>query len=93
MIEFLQGVFETRTQAEWVEWFHGKDIGFAPVRNLREALDDGHVRARGMRVVDEDGIEHLGVPIRYAREPARPRFRVPSLGEHPALLPDEAGSS
>jgi len=93
LVAFLRERFAERTQAEWVEWFRDKDIGFAPVRNLREAFDDEHVRARGMLVVDEDGIEHLGVPIRYAREPARPRFRVPSLGEHPALLPDEAGSS
>jgi crotonobetainyl-CoA:carnitine CoA-transferase CaiB-like acyl-CoA transferase len=87
LAEFLQERFATRTQAEWVEWFRGRDIGFAPVRNLREALDDDHVLSRGMRVVDEEGIEHLGVPIRFAGEPARPSYRVPALGEHHELLP------
>ena len=55
------------------------------VRNLREAFDDLHVRARGMLVVDEAGIEHLGVPIRFADEPARPSLKVPALGEHSEL--------
>src|SRR5262245_38021292 len=36
---FLDAVFVTRTQAEWVEWFEGKDVCFAPVRDLREAFD------------------------------------------------------
>ena len=86
LVEFLRERFLQRTQAEWVEWFRGRDIGFAPVRNLREALDDGHVRSRGMLVVDDAGIEHLGVPIRFLEEPARPRYRVPALGEDEGLL-------
>jgi crotonobetainyl-CoA:carnitine CoA-transferase CaiB-like acyl-CoA transferase len=93
LVEFLQERFAGRTQAEWVEWFRDKDIGFAPVRNLREAFDDEHVRARGMLVVDDAGIEHLGVPIRFAREPAAPRYRVPSLGEDEDLLQQAPGGN
>ncbi len=91
LVEFLQARFATRTQAEWVEWFRGKDIGFAPVKNLREAFDDDHVSARAMRVVDEAGIEHLGVPIRFLGEPAEPRYDVPGLGEHDGILPRAPG--
>lgn len=86
LVEFLEGQFATRSQAEWVEWFRGKDIGFAPVKNLREAFDDPQVQARGMLIVDDAGIEHLGVPIRFRAEPARPRFAVPELGEHNEAL-------
>jgi crotonobetainyl-CoA:carnitine CoA-transferase CaiB-like acyl-CoA transferase len=86
LVELLQARFAERTQAEWVEWFRGRDIGFAPVRNLREAFDDPHVRARGMLIVDEAGIEHLGVPIRFAHEPAQPSFEVPLPGQHATLL-------
>ncbi|HVN41421.1 MAG TPA: CoA transferase [Steroidobacteraceae bacterium] len=82
VMEFLQGVFETRTQAEWVEWFRGRDIGFAPVRTLREAFNDPQTIAREMRLVDELGQEHIGLPIKFAREPGRPDFRVPQPGEH-----------
>ena len=31
--EFLRGKFLEKTQAEWVEWFKGKDISFAPLKN------------------------------------------------------------
>jgi crotonobetainyl-CoA:carnitine CoA-transferase CaiB-like acyl-CoA transferase len=81
LMEFLQGQFETRTQAEWEAWFAGRDIGFAPVRNLREAFDEAQVRERGMLLVDEAGIEHVGVPIRFACEPAQPRFGLPEAGQ------------
>ena len=92
LVDFLQSQFLTRTQAEWIEWFEGRDIGFAPVRNLREALDDAQVRSRGMLLVDEQGIEHLGVPIRFLHEPARPSFHVPALGEHAATVADASGA-
>ncbi len=82
LVEFLQAQFATRTQAEWIDWFRGKDIGFAPVKNLREAFDDPQLRERAMLLVDADGIEHLGVPIKYRHEPAEPGFAVPALGEH-----------
>ncbi len=86
LVEFLQGKFAERTQQEWIDWFKGKDIGFAPVRNLREAFDAPHVRQRGMLLHDAEGIEHIGVPIRFLDEPARPDLRVPSLDEHGAAL-------
>jgi crotonobetainyl-CoA:carnitine CoA-transferase CaiB-like acyl-CoA transferase len=92
LVDFLQSRFVTRTQAEWIEWFEGRDIGFAPVRDLREALDDPQVRSRGMLLVDEQGIEHLGVPIRFLHEPARPSFQVPALGEHRATVTGASGT-
>jgi len=46
---------------------------------------------RGMLLVDGEGVEHLGVPIRFAREPASPDLRVPELGEHSAELVKSVG--
>lgn len=82
LVDFLTQTFATRTQAEWVEWFRGRDICFAPVKNLREAFDDPQALARGMLRLDEQGIEHIGVPIRFANDPAQPSFRLPGPGEH-----------
>ena len=82
VIDFLQSVFATRTQAEWVEWFATRDVGFAPVRTLREAFDDPHVAARQMHVVDEFGQEHIGTPIKYTLEPGELSFEFPAQGEH-----------
>jgi crotonobetainyl-CoA:carnitine CoA-transferase CaiB-like acyl-CoA transferase len=82
LVEFLAATFATKTQSEWVEWFRGRDVSFAPVKNLKEAMEDPHVLARGMVVRDAAGRRHLGVPIRYAEEPARPRHALARLGEH-----------
>jgi crotonobetainyl-CoA:carnitine CoA-transferase CaiB-like acyl-CoA transferase len=79
-------VFVTRTQAEWVEWFEGKDICFAPVRDLRAAYDDPQVRAREMVLVDARGWRHIGLPLKYRNEPGRPSFEAPALGGHSAEI-------
>ncbi len=88
---FLAETFATRTQAEWVEWFESKDVCFAPVKNLREALDDPHARAREMVLVDERGWEHVGTPVKFADEPGRVRFDLPARGEHTEAVLREAG--
>jgi crotonobetainyl-CoA:carnitine CoA-transferase CaiB-like acyl-CoA transferase len=82
LVDFLEQTFRSRTQQEWVEWFRGRDICFAPVRNLREAFDDPQVDARQMRLLDEHGQEHVGIPIKYAAEPGHPDLRLARLGEH-----------
>jgi len=82
LIDFLRATFATRTQAEWLEWFRGKDVSFAPVNDLRQAFDDPHVQARGMRLVDDQGQEHIGVPIKFRDEPGQPNFTLPRLGQH-----------
>jgi crotonobetainyl-CoA:carnitine CoA-transferase CaiB-like acyl-CoA transferase len=91
--EFLREWFATRTQAQWIEWFAGKDISFAPVHTLREAFDDPQASARQMHLVDPAGLEHIGVPIRYASEPARPSFELPRMGEHNDALLASLGYS
>ncbi|HSN70001.1 MAG TPA: CaiB/BaiF CoA-transferase family protein [Steroidobacteraceae bacterium] len=91
--EFLAERFATRTQAEWVDWFKGRDICFAPVKNLREAFDDPQIAAREMRLLDSAQQEHIGVPIKFEHEPAQPDFACPSLGEHTEEVLRDAGFS
>jgi crotonobetainyl-CoA:carnitine CoA-transferase CaiB-like acyl-CoA transferase len=62
---FLAETFATRTQSQWIEWFHDRDVAFAPVRDLT----DGLARS-GMIVTDGDGAHHLAPAIRFAGEPA-----------------------
>jgi crotonobetainyl-CoA:carnitine CoA-transferase CaiB-like acyl-CoA transferase len=93
VVDFLQGVFETKTQAEWIEWFRGRDVCFAPVKNLREAFDDPQVQAREMRLVDELGQEHIGLPIKFEAEPGRADFTLSRLGEHTEQVLRSAGYS
>ena len=84
-------MFATRTRAEWIDWFRGRDIGFAWVNDLREAFDDPQVNARGMRLLDESGREHIGVPVRFLHEPAQPRLELPAIGEHNTEILRELG--
>ena len=44
-----------------------------------------------MRVIDGEGSEHLGVPIRFAEEPAQPSFALPALGADGRVLLRQAG--
>lgn len=82
VIAFLRETFLTRTRAEWLDWFRGRDVSFAPVNDLREALADPQLAARNMVLRDGHGQRHLGVPIKFADEPAMPRLAVPRYGEH-----------
>jgi crotonobetainyl-CoA:carnitine CoA-transferase CaiB-like acyl-CoA transferase len=79
---FLREAFRSKTKLEWVAWFKGRDIAFAPVKELPEVLEDPHFQARGMVLKDARGWDHLGVPIRFADEPGNPRFALPAHGEH-----------
>lgn len=91
LVEFLEATFRTRTQAEWVDWFEGRDICFAPVLNLREAFDQAQPAERGMLLHDEAGREHLGIPIKFTNEPGRAQFDVPMPGEHTREVLSAAG--
>lgn len=80
VIEFLDETFSKRTQAQWVEDLGNLDICFAPVNDLRSGLDLAQTRHREMVVEDDEGHEHLGIPMKYANEPGRIRFQAPQLG-------------
>ena len=89
--EFLRATFRTKTKQQWIEWFKGRDIAFAPVQTLPEALEDPHFKARGMVLKDARGWDHIGVPIRFADEPGRASFRCPAPGEHSSAILRELG--
>ena len=81
---FLRDEFRKKTKAQWVEWFKGRDVAFAPLKTLPEVLEDAHFKARGMVLKDSRGWDHLGVPIQFADEPAQPNFDAPLYGQHTA---------
>jgi crotonobetainyl-CoA:carnitine CoA-transferase CaiB-like acyl-CoA transferase len=80
--DYLREVFLSKTQAEWVEWLTGKDICWGEVRDLREVYDDPFLEEREMLLHDSDGMEHIGIPIKYCEEPGRVDFHAPGHGEH-----------
>ena len=58
-----------------------KDVAFAPLKSLREGLDDPQVRHRRMVLEDRRGFEHIGLPIKFQDEPGRVDFALPELGQ------------
>lgn len=65
LIAFLQETFATRTSEEWVAWFKDKDVAFSPVLDFREALDQPHIKERGL-LVEHGGANQIAPAIRFA---------------------------
>jgi crotonobetainyl-CoA:carnitine CoA-transferase CaiB-like acyl-CoA transferase len=82
LIEFLRNLFAQQSQAHWIDWFAGRGLPFAPIQDLKEAMDDKHLAARHMILRDEQGHRHLGVPMKFHDEPAKPNLSITAYGEH-----------
>jgi crotonobetainyl-CoA:carnitine CoA-transferase CaiB-like acyl-CoA transferase len=88
---FLEETFLTRTREEWSAWFAGRDLCYAPVLDLVEALEEPQIAARDMLVPHEGGGRQLGVAIKFAHEPGRAASHAPALGEHNEALLEGLG--
>jgi crotonobetainyl-CoA:carnitine CoA-transferase CaiB-like acyl-CoA transferase len=88
---FLQ-TFLTRTLAQWQEFLADIEVCWAPIRSLKDALDEPYARERGMVLRDAGGQHHLGPPIRFRYDPPLPNLRTPTYGEHSAEIAREAGA-
>ncbi len=86
VIAFLEATFATRTRAAWLDFLGTLDVCFGPVKTLTEAFEDPHLLAREMVLVDAAGRRHVGPPIRFRDEPARPSLAEPALGQDNHLL-------
>ena len=82
VIDFLAATFKKKTRDEWSAWIAKLDVCYGPVNTLPEALEDPNLKARGMVLTDEMGRRHLGAPIRFGNEPAKPNLQEPALDEH-----------
>ena len=82
VIEFLSQTFLSRPASEWDERLSRLDLCYAVLKTLPEGLDDANLLAREMVLADARGTRHIGPPIRFEREPARPDLHAPALDEH-----------
>jgi crotonobetainyl-CoA:carnitine CoA-transferase CaiB-like acyl-CoA transferase len=88
---YFEEMFRSRTLVEWQVFLKPLDVCWAPVRTLKDAFDEPYLAERGMLLTDEAGQRHIGAPIRFRDEPARPRLTLPGFGEHSEALAREAG--
>ena len=97
VIEELSALFATRTRAQWMGSFAGKDVCVGPVNDFAEAFEDEQIKARGMIVEDElegnGAWRFVGNPINVS-EPEQAelvRRPPPGLGEQTDELLAEIG--
>lgn len=88
---FLEETFLLRTRAEWEDFLGELDICWGPVRTLKDAFADPFVKERGMLLSDDAGDPHIGVPIKFAAEPAQPNLNVAAYGADGRAIAKEAG--
>jgi formyl-CoA transferase len=95
LMDELQRLFHTKTQAEWVEIFRTEDIPAGPALTIAETPDDPHLRAREI-IVDEPhpiigDLRVIGNPIRTRGERFRIERHAPRLAEHTDEILAELG--
>ena len=66
--ERLAAMFRTRSRDEWVAFFAGHEVCFAPVLSMAEARRHPHAVARGM-FTTIDGVEQAAPAPRFSRTP------------------------
>ena len=86
VMEFLSAEFRKKTLAEWQDDLAKLDVCYGRVNTLPEAVAHPNLVARGMVRRDESGRRHVGPPIRFRHEPAKPVLHEPALGEHTASV-------
>jgi crotonobetainyl-CoA:carnitine CoA-transferase CaiB-like acyl-CoA transferase len=77
LIGYLRQTFVLKSRDEWVAWFAGKDIAFAPVFDFQEALNQPHVGERQLWI-EHEGAHQIAPAIRFAGETWEPK-KAPDL--------------
>ena len=88
---FFRAQFASAPRAHWEAFLTPVDCCWAAVRSLKDAFEDPHALHRKMLLQDARGNRHIGVPIKYAEEPAQPNLDIPAYGEHSLEIGESLG--
>ena len=86
------GIFKTRTRDEWCVVMAGREVCFAPVLNVSEAVQHPHMRARGS-FVEVDGLVQPAPAPRFSRTPSAVSSGPPVPGSNTSTIMTDWGFS
>lgn len=82
----VSGIFESRTQEEWIAFFKDKDCCCEPVLTVNEACAGSLAGSRQMRMDSnrQQGFTsaQTGFPIKFSKTPSSLRSPAPTRGQH-----------
>jgi crotonobetainyl-CoA:carnitine CoA-transferase CaiB-like acyl-CoA transferase len=90
----IEDVLITRPTADWLELMEAQDMYVAPVKSMRDGLNDPQVLHNEMVVTVPSPIgdlKLLGVPYRLSKTPASVRTAPPVHGQHTVEVLEEFG--
>jgi crotonobetainyl-CoA:carnitine CoA-transferase CaiB-like acyl-CoA transferase len=99
LIAILDGIFASRTSAEWMQRLDaGGDFIFSIVNSVSDLPADPQIRANGLIAQVEHPshgvLEMLNLPVRFSETPSRIRGGAPEFGQHTEqILVEELGYS
>jgi len=95
LVKIIEGVFLTRTYAEWIDILSTNRLVWSPVTTPLEVTRDEQAQANHFFVEwdhpDYGPIKVLDNPIKLSGTPAEIRCKAPALGEHTIELMKELG--
>lgn len=86
LVDALDEVFRTRTQAEWGEAFDLAGLIWGPAQPVVELVDDPQARAAGffapIELADGSSFDTITVPFKVSGAELLPQGPAPDLGQH-----------
>jgi len=97
IIDFMRHAFKQKTLDEGGRTLGELDICWGPVHNLKEAMQDNHLRERGMFVEFEDHegkpSDTIGIPVKLSETPGTLRTPPVTFGKNTRDVLAELGYS
>lgn len=95
MVDMMSELTLSRSTAEWIALLEARAVPCGPINNIRQAFEDPHVQARGLRITQQrypDGqlpegecinqVATTASPLRLSDTPPTLRYAPPALGQH-----------
>ena len=82
----IEEITRTKTTKEWLSVFEGKGMPYAPINDVKTALELPHTQERNMVIEMEHpacgAIKMVNTPMKFSESKAEARTPPPLLGQH-----------